>query len=104
MPEIIKLATQLDKARDHLFELAQNTRSPGKKAEIAREMRRLSRETRRLISINIKKRGEEYDAATSALGTANTRLRKAIDDSQKLADALEQVAFALDLVAKVKPA
>ena len=101
--KIIKLADELDKARDRLFELASKTRNKERKAELSRQMRKLSKQIRRLISMNIKKHGKEYQAATAAMTQANRKLRKAIEDSQKIADAIEVMAFALDAASKIKP-
>jgi hypothetical protein len=99
----IKLAREIRRAYARLDALWQEVRSDEKRARIEEQMDALDRETMRLISINVKKSGREYEAATRALASANRKLRKAIDDLQKLAEAVEAVAAAVDAVAGVIP-
>lgn len=105
MPEEIKLLAKRTRTmRERLDELWNEVGDDAERQdEIYAQMKALDREIMRLISINIKARGAEYDDATAALGTANTKLVNAISDINKFVKAIEFTAKAIALVAKVKP-
>jgi hypothetical protein len=101
--DTLLLAKRITDARDLLDEAYAVAKTAAEREKIRRERVRLKKELQRLISIRIQAEGEEYDAATEALAKANTKLRKAIADQAKLAEAIEALAHALDLVALVRP-
>jgi len=104
MPQdTLLLAKRITDAKDLLDEAYGKAKTAKKRESIRKERVRLKKELQRLISIRIQAQGREYDDATDALGRANTKLRKAIEDQAQLAEAIEAIAHALDLVALVVP-
>lgn len=102
MPEqILELAKRLDDLRDQLDDIRAKTRSNKRKLELLKLRKKVSREIRRLISINVKTKSQAYRNATAELKKANSDMRKAINDLQKYADAINTAAKAIGLVAKV---
>jgi len=99
---LILLRTRLDE----IWESAKGESADSKerRKQLLVQYRALDRQTMRLISMNVKASGQEYDAATEALGKANKALNTALDGEKAFIDAINLVAEALDLVAKVLPA
>lgn len=104
MAETIELAENIMEARKGLDKLWEACEDPTIRKKIRRQMNALDIEVMRLISINIKKRGEDYDKATNSLAGANKKIQKALADLERIADAIGAVASAIDLIAEVKPA
>ena len=102
MPEqILELAKRLDNLRDQLDEIRAKTRSRKRKLELLRLRKKVSREIRRLISINVRSNTQAYRNATAELKKANRDMRKVINDLQKYAEAISTAAQAIDLVVKI---
>jgi hypothetical protein len=101
MATTLELAKQLETLRQRLGESYALTRSVARKQELDRLDRKLGVELVRLISILIDEAGEEYAVATTALKAANKELLAAQDEARRLGEALQRVARALDLVARV---
>lgn len=97
----LDLAKQIEKLRNRIDEIYPSVRSVAKKQALDKLDKRLGDQLIRLISINVKADGAEYEAATTALKSANRKLNAAIEDSEALADALGLITRALDLVARV---
>jgi hypothetical protein len=101
--DTLLLAKRITDARDLVDEAYSVAKKAAEREKLRKERVRLKKELQRLISIRIQAQGQEYDEATEALGKASTKLRKAIADQAKLAEAIETLAHALDLVGLVRP-
>ena len=104
MTKPVALAKAIKELRDELDELWEQTEDTDEKLEIVEQMEALDVEVMRLISINIRKRGSEYLAATKGLEKGIAALKKAKRDLDRLVAAIEVVATAVELVSKIRPA
>ena len=102
--ETLELAEKIVEGRNLLNDLWQAASDPKQKKKIRRQLDALDEQMLRLISINVKAEGEEYDEAVEALAGANRKIEKAITHLNQLAGAIEAVAAAVDLVSKVAAA
>ena len=104
MADPIPLAEEIVKARNLLDQLWEACEEPKERKKIRKQKTALDVEMMRLISINIKKSGEQYDKAIECLEKANGQIEKALKNLDKIAEALEAIATAIDFIAEVKPA
>src|SRR5215212_5012509 len=99
--EVLAIATKIRSTRDQLLDLFDVVESKSARKKISTQLRELDDQVMRLISIAIDDSTKEYKKATSELGKANTKLTQAMEDQQKIADALTAVATAIGFVAKI---
>jgi hypothetical protein len=99
--EILLLAKRLGLLRSKLDELYERSKTSSKRKKLQERYDELDRQQMRLISIVVKDNGNEYDAATAALGKANTALKSVIDGEAEFIKGIDAAAEALDLVSKV---
>jgi hypothetical protein len=99
-----QLGRRLLRALERVTDLMEAVRSDDELRELDRERARLLKLIGQLVDESLDQASQEYEAATSALGTANLKIRRAIEDLEMVAEAIKKLGQALDLVAKLAPA
>lgn len=97
----LELARNLETMRKRLHELWLRPDSADDRPEIDRQLRAVSEEIIRLISINIAAATPEYTGATAALRHANEQLTATLREGAAARNALEAAANAVQLLARV---
>lgn len=97
----LELARQLEAMRKKLHDLWLRPESADDRPEIDRQLRAVSDEIVRLISINVAAGTADYNSATAALQRANEQLTTAIREQSAARTALEAAAQAIHLLARI---
>lgn len=97
----LELARQLEAMRKRLHDLWLRPESADDRPEIDRQLRAVSDEIVRLISINVAAGTTEYTSATASLQQANEQLTAALREHAAARSALEAAAEAIHLLARI---
>jgi len=101
MADAPTLGTSLSKTMQELTRIVEDSDDDDARQKALAQLRRTHRMLDVLVDQTVKRNAPAYDAATGALTDANDALVKARKDIATVADALQKVAKALSLVAKV---
>lgn len=97
----LELARQLETMRKRLHDLWLRPESADERPEIDRQLRAVSQEIIRLISINVAAASPTYAAATASLEQANEQLAAALREDAAARTAIEAAARAVQLLGRV---
>jgi len=98
---VLLIAKRIRLARERLETLLEGQTDEERRARVRQLLVALDREVGRLISIALDEASAEYTHATAALGQANTRIQRAIEDDAAFDDAVDAVLRAVDLVSRI---
>ena len=95
------LGENLTSSLDALQTLILNETDPVRMADLEAQQKFLRDQLQRLIDEEVPKDTAEFKAANAEMAKAVTALKQAIDDQNKVAEAITEIAKGIDLVAKL---
>jgi hypothetical protein len=95
---------ELAKASDGILDLMLKAPDLAEKKALRDQLTKILAETAKLVEANVQKDTAQYRAATEGLVEANAAIQTAQRDLKKVADTINNVAMAIDLVGKLAAA
>jgi dimeric dUTPase (all-alpha-NTP-PPase superfamily) len=98
------LGEQLTETSDALLELILAAEDIEQKEKLREQFDVITESIEKLVKENVKKNSQEYIAVTHNLNAANQSIKEAIDDLDKIAATIMQVAKVVEMLGKMAAA
>ncbi len=98
------LGEQLTETSDALLELILAAEDIEQKEKLREQFDVITESIEKLVKENVKKNSKEYIAVTHNLNAANQSIKEAIDDLDKIAATIMQVAKVVEMLGKMAAA